>query len=332
VIHSHHPFLLGQAAVDKAKKLNVPMVFTFHTRYREYSHYVSLDQDTVKAVIHHWLGDYMRDCHHIIVPSNSIKQMLADEYGMDEQVTTLPTGINLAPYRAADSQSVREERGWGNDMVLISIGRLAKEKNWDTLIKAVAKVMQTHDDLRLVLIGEGEERKALQELARDLGVGDKVEFTGIVPYEEVPAHLKAANLFCFASVTETQGLVTMEAMAADLPVVAVEATGTSDVVESGRDGLLTENNANALAQAIARVIDHPDLMAQLREAAIQRAADFDMIRQAERLVAVYEQAAEDQKAGRTVPIPKSTKLIDAIVDGDSWLKVLGFDKDKWARA
>jgi hypothetical protein len=124
----------------------------------------------------------------------------------------------------------------------------------------------------------------------------------------------------------------MEAMAADLPVVAVEATGTSDVVESGRDGLLTENNANALAQAIARVIDHPDLMAQLREAAIQRAADFDMIRQAERLVAVYEQAAEDQKAGRTVPIPKSTKLIDAIVDGDSWLKVLGFDKDKWARA
>jgi len=332
VIHSHHPFLLGQAAVDKAKKLNVPMVFTFHTRYREYSHYVSLDQDTVKAVIHHWLSDYMRDCHHIIVPSNSIKQMLADEYGMDEQVTTLPTGINLAPYRAADSQSVREERGWGNDMVLISIGRLAKEKNWDTLIKAVAKVMQTHNDLRLVLIGEGEERKALQELAHDLGVGDKVEFTGIVPYEEVPAHLKAANLFCFASVTETQGLVTMEAMAADLPVVAVEATGTSDVVESGRDGLLTENNANALAQAIARVIDHPDLMAQLREAAIQRAADFDMIRQAERLVAVYEQAAEDQKAGRTVPIPKSTKLIDAIVDGDSWLKVLGFDKDKWARA
>ena len=327
VIHSHHPFLLGQAAVDKAKKLNVPMVFTFHTRYREYSHYVSLDQEMVKTAIHRWLSDYMRDCHHIIVPSNSIKQMLADEYGVTKQITPLPTGINLAPYRAADSQTVRQKRGWGDDTVLISIGRLAKEKNWDTLIRAVAKVMQTRDSLRLVLIGEGDERKSLQKLARDLGVSDKVEFTGIVPYEEVPAHLKAANLFCFASVTETQGLVTMEAMAADLPVVAVEATGTNDAVEAGRDGILTENNVDALAQGLAQVIDNQELMVQLKEAAQRRAADFDMVRQAERLIAVYEQAAEDHKAGRTIAMPKPAKFLDSLLDGESWLKVWRLDKD-----
>ena len=275
VIHSHHPFLLGQAAARKANQLDLPLVFTFHTRYDEYSHYVPLNQTFVKGVITEWLRDYLQHCQHIITPSNSIKQMFTD-HGVIDRVTTIPTGIDLAPFRAADGQSLREERGWGKDKVLISVGRLAVEKNWSTLLAAAGQVMRQHREVRLVIIGEGEEHNALLHQAQELGIADRVDFTGLVPFADIPRYLKAADLFCFASVTETQGLVTMEAMAAGLPVVAVNATGTRDEVEHGQEGLLTDNDSAALAQAIHQVIEDETLWQQFRQAAGKKAAAFDI--------------------------------------------------------
>lgn len=323
VIHSHHPFLLGQAAATKAHELDVPLIFTFHTRYRDYSHYISLNQELVKDVIDVWLGDYMVKCHHIVVPSDSIKQMLADEYGITNQITTIPTGIDLKPYQAADRQTIRQKHGWGEDKVLISIGRLAKEKNWETLFAAAAQVIDRLDWVRLVILGDGEERKALTKYAQELGIADHVEFTGLIPFDQVPLYLKAADLFCFASMTETQGLVTMEALAAELPVVAVDATGTGDVIEHGQQGLLTENNSSALAQAIIQVLEDPDLLQRFRQAAVDRAQHFDMKLQAEKLVEVYHQAIADKKAGQTVKVDKRKRIFDLIVEEEQLEKLLG---------
>lgn len=327
VIHSHHPFLLGRAAAIKAQELNLPLVFTFHTRYRDYSHYISLNQQLVKDAIDLWIGEYMQHCHHIVVPSDSIKQLLADVYGVTDQVTAIPTGINLAPYQAADGRQIRQERGWGQDKVLISIGRLAKEKNWDTLLAAVAQVIEKRQDVRLVIIGDGDEQRALINHAKKLGIAERVEFTGKIPFADVPHYLKAADLFCFASVTETQGLVTMEALAAELPVVAVEATGTSDVIEHGRHGLLTDNDSTALAQAILSVLDDEALWQRFKEAATARAKDFDMLLQAEKLVAVYHQAIEDQQADHLVRVDKQKKIFQMIIDEEQWQKWLGLEKE-----
>ncbi len=103
VVHSHHPVLLGQAAASKAAALRKPLVYTFHTRYREYSHYIMLmNQKFVKEQIDQWVSDYMAKCHHIIAPSESIKQLLAEQYGVSEQVTIIPTGIELEPFTRAD--------------------------------------------------------------------------------------------------------------------------------------------------------------------------------------------------------------------------------------
>jgi 1,2-diacylglycerol 3-alpha-glucosyltransferase len=326
VIHSHHPFLLGQAAVSKANELNLPLVFTFHTRYREYSHYISLSQEFVKKAIDRWLGDYMENCQHIVVPSDSIKNMLANEYGITERVTTIPTGIKLAPFQTAEGKSIRQEHGWGQDRVLISVGRLSKEKNWETLLLAVEQVMKKIDNVRLVIIGEGEENKALKRYARDLGIAHRVEFVGSIPFTDIPRYLKAADLFCFASVTETQGLVTMEAMAAGLPVVAVNATGTRDVIEHNQEGLLTYNDSGALAQAIERVINDEVLRQRFKQAAAKKARFFDMATQAKKLIAVYQQAVEDKKANRVVPVDKRKKIFQIIIDEDQWHKLLGREK------
>ncbi|MBN1220529.1 MAG: glycosyltransferase family 4 protein [Anaerolineae bacterium] len=328
VIHSHHPVMLGRTAASKAQELGLPLVFTFHTRYREYSHYLSLKQDWVKNAIDRWVGEYLQNCQHIVVPSESIRQMLFDAYGVKDRVTVIPTGINLAPFQTAKGSVIRRKRGWGRDKVLISVGRLAKEKNWETLLAAVAQVMKTHADVRLVIIGQGDEEKSLEKLTQKMGIARRVEFSGPIPFDEIPCYLKAADLFCFASVTETQGLVTMEALAAGLPVVAVDASGTRDVIEHDEEGLLTDNNCDALARAIEQVLNNPVLRQRFKEAAKRKVKYFDALYQARRLMDVYQQAVEDKKAKQTVHVDKRKKIFKFIIDEEQWQKLLGGVREK----
>jgi glycosyltransferase involved in cell wall biosynthesis len=323
VIHSHHPFLLGQTAARKAGELQLPLVFTFHTRYRDYSHYISLNQTVVKEIIDRWLGVYMHQCQHIVVPSESIRKLLADLYGVHDRVSVIPTGIDLRPYQTKNNRRhFRQQKGWGDDRVLISVGRLAKEKNWHILLDAAAEVMSTLPDARLVIMGEGEERHSLEDQARQLGIAERVELPGAIPFAEVPQHLFAADLFCFASITETQGLVTLEAMAADLPVVAVDASGTSDVINHEVEGLLTENSAQALAQAIVRTLHDDHLCNSLRAAARAKVQAYDIRRQAERLTAVYEQAVHDKYDNYFVHVDKHKPLLKG-----HWYELLGLEQN-----
>ncbi len=195
---------------------------------------------------------------------------------------------------------MRRNQGWVDDTVLISVGRLAKEKNWLTLLQAVAEVIKERPDVRLVLLGDGAQRSDLESFAKDQGISDRVNFMGTVPFEDVPIYLKASDLFCFAPVTETQGLVTMEAMAAGIPIVAVAATGTSDEIEHDVQGLLTQNDSAELAQATLDVLNDEVLYPRLQQEAIQKANSFDIIVQTEKVLAVYQQAIEDKKANRRV--------------------------------
>lgn len=314
VIHTHHPFLLGQTAAAKAEELGLPLIFTFHTRYRQYVHYFPFPQETVQEFLREavdiWLGEFMQKCHHIVVPSESTRRQLYDEYGVSAQISVIPTGVDLRPFEQADGSAIRAARGWGADRVLISVGRLAPEKNWETLLEAVARATPVHPELRLILIGEGPSKNELERQAQALGIASRVEFLGKVPFDDIPSYLKAADLFGFASTTETQGLVTMEAIAAGLPVVAVDAPGTRDVIRPQVDGLLTENDSQALSQALCRLLEDENLYRHYQSAAIQRARDFDIICQAQRLIEVYGQAIEDKKAGRTVTVPKAKKLFE----------------------
>jgi glycosyltransferase involved in cell wall biosynthesis len=248
-----------------------------------------LQQAFVKGVIVKGLARYLRRCQHIVTPSDSIRRMLS-EHGVTERVTTIPTGIDIQPFIEADGRAVRAKYELGENKVLVSMGRLAKEKNWETLIQACALLMQGRTDVRLLLIGDGPQRDELEKFTSDLGIADSVTFAGRVPFDAVPGHLKAGDLFCFASVTETQGLATMEAMAAGLPVAAVEATGTSDVVDDAVDGLLTDNDSHALAEAIRRVLDKRQLRETLLENARVKVRQFDMMIQAQKLSEVYQQA------------------------------------------
>ena len=191
---------------------------------------------------------------------------------------------------------------------MISVGRLSPEKNWKRLIEASARAWALHPKLRLVLIGDGLDREKLVKYTGKLGISDRVTFIGSLPYEEIPAYLKAADLFGFASTAETQGLVTMEAVAAGLPVVAVDAVGTRDIVIHNYTGILTKNDSYSLGNAIATLLNQPDTLAEFRKNAALQAKEFDITLQAQKLLAVYQQAIEDYKAGQTVVLHRSKKI------------------------
>ena len=306
VIHAHHPVLLGQTAANKAEKLNLPLVFTFHTKYHEYTHYFPIPQEDVqeflKYAVHDWMRNYMRRCQHIIVPSQSLLKTLRVDYGLNSNYTIIPTGIDLQPYRQAEGNPIRKEHGWDDDIVMISVGRLAKEKNWELLLKAAAKAIKKHPQLRVVILGDGPLCAELEKLTATLGIQERVNFMGNVPFEKVPAYLQAADFFCFASVTETQGLVTLEALAADLPVVAVDASGTRDIVQDGVQGLLVEESDEALAAGIDQLLSNPVLYTRFRNAATARAEAFEIKRLSRQMLDVYEQAREEKKAGKYVEV------------------------------
>lgn len=306
VIHTHHPFLLGQTAATKAQELNLPLVFTFHTQYREYTHYIPLSMETVqnflKNAVDRWLQDFMRRCQHIIIPSESMRETLVNDYGLKTSFTVIPTGIDLEAYRTASGEKIRSKRHWGKDTVMISVGRLAPEKNWPVLLHAAALVLKDYPQFRLVLIGEGPERKSLEDLVIELGIRRHVTFIGQLPFSEIPPYMKAANLFGFASITETQGLATLEAMAAGLPVVAMDGSGTRDMLKHGQQGYLVENNAEALAAGIRKLLANPDRMQRFAEAAHKKAQSFNIEQLTEKLLDVYEQAIRDKKKNRFVTV------------------------------
>ncbi len=298
VLHSHHPALLGRVAAQLSEENNLPLVFTYHTRYHDYSHYAApFPTERVGELITHWLGHYMSSCHLVVVPSESIKEIVSQRYGLEEGIKVVPTGVDLDRFGALNKLNSRRQRAWPEEeFVMVSVGRLAKEKNFDLLLEAVSR-LEKKRPWRLVLVGDGDEREGLEQLAQELGIADRVEFPGRVDYAQMPEYLTAADLFCFASVTETQGLVTLEGMASGLPVAAVRASGTSDAVESGQQGLLTEANPEALAEAIRRLMIEDEFRQACAGRARERAREFSPQQQAQRMIEVYHQAMELCRAG-----------------------------------
>lgn len=312
VIHTHHPVLLGQTAATKARDYNLPLVFTFHTQYHEYTHYFPIPQEQVQEFIKNrvinWLREYMRKCQHIIIPSESMRSVLVNDFGLVDKFTVIPTGIDITPYKKANGAAIRSQWNWGDDKVIISAGRLAEEKNWVTLLEAFALALQAQPNIRLVLLGDGPQAQALGRLAGELEIVDRVTFVGKVPFEEVPHYLKAADLFAFASITETQGLVTLEAMAAGLPVVAVDAPGTKDILEDGKQGFLTQNDAADLANGIIRLVDNSSLLSKFKSGALRASRTYDNQRLGRKMLKVYEQAIIDKKNEQYVTVEEPSAL------------------------
>lgn len=259
VVHAHSPFLMGQAAAFLAGRTGAPLVFTHHTLYVEYLHYVPVVSSTVTRPLVEWyVTAYANRCACVIAPSAAVREMLR-EHGVTSRIEVVP-GAGPDPDAVArlDPVGVRGRFGLPEDEPLVfTVARLAPEKSVDLVIEAFARI-RAAVPARLLIAGEGPSRPSLESLAAALGVGDRVVFAGMLSRDEVLSCARAADLFLFASRTETQGLVVVEAMAAGLPVVAVAAGGVAEVVP-GDAGSLAAPDPRSLADAALRYLRDPAL-------------------------------------------------------------------------
>lgn len=297
IIHTHHPFMLGHAALAKGRRLGIPVVFTFHTLYWEHAHYIPVPfaQNLVRKIIERRVSKFVKVCDRVIVYTENLKEALHNRYGLDDRISVVPTAIDRTPFQNSKKEEIRAKFGWNNDPILISVGRLGREKNWYTFLEAGIQARAAFPGLRIVILGDGPDRRDLEMYVERRDASGYITFLGRIPFNECPKYFQAADIFGFASVTETMGRVTLEAIAAGLPVVAVDAPGTSAIVNHGCEGLLTPNDSSALAEAFILLLRDENLRRRFGRAGKEKAKTFQLDREAAMTLDVYEQAIAEQK-------------------------------------
>jgi glycosyltransferase involved in cell wall biosynthesis len=295
VFHAHHPFLLGPAAARFARAAGRPLVFTYHTRYEKYAHYVPLTPRLVEAAALGLSARFAARADAVLAPSAVVRDELRAR-GVTVPIAVVPTGVDLARFRPGDRAAARRALGLdAAQPLLLYVGRLDREKSVDRLLHAFDRMVATVPQARLLVVGQGKEAAALRRLAGGLAAAGRVTFLGVREHAALPVCYQAADLFLFASETETQGLVLAEAAACGLPAVAVDAPGCAEVVRDGETGVLTKRDA--LADAAVGLLLDADRRAGMAQRARRHAErEFDVGLQVARTLAVYRAVA--RKAAR----------------------------------
>jgi len=295
IIHTHHPFILGEVGANFAKKLKIPLVYTFHTQFEQYSHYIPFNQDIVRKVTRFSVIKYAQKCNLIICPSTTILSLL-DNYGITSPIEMIPNAIDLSSFYHPDPEPVRKKYGLKqNDKLLVYVGRIGLEKNLGFMLKAFKKAKESVPDVKLMIVGEGPELDPLKDLAINLGIGDSVIFPGRVEYEEIPSYYKAGYAFIMTSTTEVNPLALLEAMASGLPVVAISAAGSSDTVTTGYDGILTDNNMDNYVNALLKLLKNGDYRDKMSAGAKSTSEKYSMKSTAERLEKLFLRVINENK-------------------------------------
>jgi 1,2-diacylglycerol 3-alpha-glucosyltransferase len=292
VFHAHHPFLLGPTARRLARRHGRPLVFTYHTRYEKYAHYVPLRRSLVEALAVRLSTRFAARADAVIAPSAVVRDELRAR-GVRGPIAVIPTGVDLDRFRPADRRAVRAGLRLPAEVPLVLyVGRLDREKSVDRILVAFERVASTVAAAHLVLVGHGTEAERLRDFAGTLAARERVRFLGVRAHAQLPQYYQAADVFLFASETETQGLVLAEAAACGLPAVAVSAPGCDEVVRDGETGVLTKGDPMALGDAVIGLLLDPERRTALGLRARHVAEGrFDVRLMRERTLAVYAEAA-----------------------------------------
>lgn len=291
IIHSHHPFLLGKEALKFSKKLNIPLVFTHHSKYEDYLHYVPFIPNSVLGgYVKKMVARYSNKCDVVVAPSTAIKKILRAR-GVKTPIEIIPSGINIENFRkdTGERNAVRNKYKVGdNDILLITVSRISKEKNIKFLLRAFGEIRKKANNVKFLIVGDGAIKKELEEISKKLHLEKNIIFTGLVSREKIVGLYQASDIFVFASLTETQGLVAVEAMATGLPVVAIRASGIEDMVDDGKDGILTDNSIDEFSDSVLKVVNNEDLRKRLSSQAKISSEKFSIELWIEKMTRLYE--------------------------------------------
>lgn len=288
LIHVHHPMLIGNVAVHLSRTYQIPLVYTYHTRYEEYLHYIDWFSSkgygrqkcmkVCKRLLPYYMNSYMRKCDLVLAPSVGMRKYIESQE-VETPVRVLPTGLDDSAYKEEKEKSgeIRNQILSEKKYLFCTMSRLEKEKNLYFLLRCIQSLKKRMgEEFRFMIVGGGDERNELETYARELGIEEVTVFVGEVPNQEVKHYLFASDSFLFASKSETQGIVLSEAMAAGLPVVAVSACGVDDIVKNGRNGFLTEEKEEEFASRIEELVQNKVKYEKMKEEARKTAWNYQM--------------------------------------------------------
>jgi len=296
IIHAQHPNLLGTAAKKWAKKKNIPLIFTWHTLYDQYTDFVpflpakfSAGYMIKKSV------KFANDADAVVIPTDSIAPILKN-WGVKNEMNPVATGVIEEEFKNPDGKRIREKYEIkDDDILLLLITRLTPEKNVEFVFRSVSGILKERKNVKFLISGDGYLLPKLQKFCEEEGVSGQVIFSGVISREEIKNYYAAGDIFIHGSKSETQGMILTEAMYMGLPIVAVCATGVISLVQNNKNGFLTcVTGEKEFAYMITKLILDKDLRKKTGEESARIAREnFTSLVCTQKMLEVYKKAIEN---------------------------------------
>ncbi|MBI5024207.1 MAG: glycosyltransferase [Candidatus Omnitrophica bacterium] len=339
IVHSHHPFFMGDFALRLSRQYHRPLVFTYHIMVERYVHYLPIQNEGVKRFVIEIAAGYANLADQVIVPSQSVRDILFDR-GVVSPIEVIPTGVDLEWFsngREAPSPRPEVRRGGGafgrgsngadfrqrsgippEAFVIGHVGRLAPEKNLDFLVNCLIEFLKKEVNAHVLMVGQGPSQKMIKAAFERSGLGERLHLTGFLYKKDLVDAYFSMDVFAFASLSETQGVVLLEAMAAGVPVVTVDAPGVREAVKDHFNGrVIGDPDQRKFVDALAGIAHcPPEELRTLKQHAKETVKDYSMSSCAKRMLEVYEDLRR--------------KEIDPLRRNDSsWYMLKGRLKAEW---
>ncbi len=305
IVHTQTEFSVGAFGKIISRKYDIPFIHTYHTMWEDYVHYISPLKGRnirLKRLARTISRAFVRKAECVITPSNKTAKYLKYKCKVkNKPIYVIPTGIDISPFKS--SNFTEEERDnlkkslgiKPNEKIILFLGRVASEKSIDVIMDIMPSIFEEHPDYKFLIVGDGPSKKDLEEQARKLNIDKNVIFTGKVPWNEVPKYYNIGDVFVNASITETQGLTFIEAMSAEIPVVAKYAPNLSEFIHTNKNGILVKKNSD-FKKAIIDVIENENLRKTLIRGGNETAKEYSIEVFGDKLEMLYTEIIRLHKA------------------------------------
>ena len=318
IVHSHHPFFMGDFALRLSRQYHRPLVFTYHIMVENYVHYLPIHNEGAKRFVIEIAAGYANLADQVIVPSQSVRDILLGR-GVVSPIAVIPTGVDLQRFSSGNGADFRKRSGIPPEAFVIGhVGRLAQEKNLDFLVNCLIEFLKKEVNAHVLIVGQGPSQAMIKAAFERSGLGERLHLTGFLYKKDLVDAYSAMDVFAFTSLSETQGVVLLEAMAAGVPVVTVDAPGAREVVKDCVNGrLINDPDQWEFVDALGWAMDCPaEKFRALKQQAKETVKDYSMSSCAERMLEVYENLRR--------------KEIDPLRRNDSsWYMLKGRLKAEW---
>ncbi len=305
VVHTQSEFSIGLFGKIISRKFNIPFIHTYHTMWEDYIHYIIPIKGTrniyPKRFARTISKNFVTKAECIITPSKKTEKYLKYKCKIkNKPIYVVPTGIDTKPFAREnftdeDREKLRASLGIKKDeKIILFLGRIGEEKSIDVIMNNLPSFFENMPNSKFLLVGDGPSKEPLQDLAKKLNISDKVIFTGKIPWVDVPKYYNISDVFVNASLTETQGLTFIEAMASKIPVVAKYAPNLSEFIESGKNGILVKHDSE-FSKAIMSVLTNDTLKEKIIENAYITAEQYSSEEFGDKLEMIYKEIIENYK-------------------------------------